>query len=152
MRLNFKVIILGGLAMYVAQFALGMLTGPLIHEGILKEAYMANASFWRPALNQDPPDMAALMPRWIATGLITTFIIAAIFDNIRGGLSGSVAVRGVKYGFIVFLISLCLSAGWSGIFNLPEKIWAWWSAEFLLYYVVGGFVLGWVTGKLAPDT
>ena len=151
MRLNFKVIILAGLAMYVAQFVIGFLTGPLIHEGVLEEPYKANASFWRPELNQDPPDMAALMPRWIATGLITAFIIAGIFDNIRCGLSGSVAVRGIKYGIILWLISACLMAGWSGIFNLPMEIWAWWSAESVLYYLVGGFVLGWVTGKLAPE-
>lgn len=152
MKLNFKVIIVAGLAMYAAQFALGMLTGPLVHEGVLEEPYKAHSEFWRPELNQDPPDMVALLPRWIATGLIGTFILAGIFDNLRGGLSGSVAVRGVKYGIVLFLVNVVISAGWSGVFNLPVVIWAWWSAEALLYYVVGGFVLGWVTGKLAPDT
>jgi hypothetical protein len=151
MRFNLKVIVVGGLAMYVAQFALSMITGPVIHEGILTELYQANASFWRPELNQQPPDMAALMPRWIATGLIGAFILAGIFDNIRGGLEGSMLVRGAKYGVILFLINLCIAAGWSGVFNLPDAIWAWWLGEALLYYVVGGVVLGWVTGKLAPE-
>lgn len=150
MQFNIKVIVAGGLAMYVAQFAVSMLTGPFIHEGVLLEPYQANASFWRPELNQDPPDMAALMPRWIAVGLIASFILAGIFDNIRGGLDGSMLVRGAKYGFILFLVNLCISAGWSGVFNLPETIWVWWNAEALLYYIVGGAVLGWVTGKLAP--
>jgi hypothetical protein len=150
MQFNIKVIVAGGLAMYVAQFAVSMLTGPFIHEGVLLEPYQANASFWRPELNQDPPDMAALMPRWIAVGVIAAFILAGIFDNIRGGLDGSMLVRGAKYGFILFLVNLCISAGWSGVFNLPEAIWVWWNAEALLYYVVGGAVLGWVTGKLAP--
>jgi hypothetical protein len=95
MKFNIKVIVVGGLAMYAAQFLLGILTGPLIHEGVLTEAYQANASFWRPELNQQPPDMAALMPRWIATGLIGAFILAGIFDNIRGGLAGSALVRGL---------------------------------------------------------
>ena len=150
MRFNIKVIVVGGLAMYVAQFLLGMLTGPFIHEGVLAEAYQANASFWRPELTQNPPDMAALMPRWITTGLIGAFVLAGIFDNIRGGLEGSTVVRGLKYGVILFLINLCVSAGWSGVFNLPETIWVWWNVEALLYYLVGGAVLGWVTGKLAP--
>lgn len=150
MQLNPKVIVVGGLAMYVVQFALSMLTGPLIHEGVLSAAYQANASFWRPELNQQPPDMAALMPRWIATGVIGAFILAGIFDNIRGGLQGSMLVRGAKYGVILFLVNACIAAGWSGVFNLPESIWVWWTAESLLYYVVGGAVLGWVTGKLAP--
>jgi hypothetical protein len=151
MRLNFKVILIGGLLMYVAQFALGIATGPLIHEGVLEQPYKENSEFWRPELNQDPPDMVSLLPRWITTGLIASFILAGIFDNIRSGLSGSVAIRGVKYGLILFLINLCISAGWSGLFNLPEEIWIWWNAEALLYYVVGGFVLGWLTGKLAPE-
>ena len=63
MKFNIKVILLGGLAMYVAEFLLSMATGGVIHEGILTELYQANASFWRPELNQQPPDMAALMPR-----------------------------------------------------------------------------------------
>lgn len=150
MRFNLKVIVVGGLAMYAAQWAIAFVTGPLIHEGVLAETYQANASFWRPELTQQPPDMAALMPRWIATGLIGAFILAGIFDNIRGGLEGAVVLRGVKYGVILFLVSLCITAGWSGVFNLPDTIWLWWSAEALAYYVVGGAVLGWVTGKLAP--
>lgn len=152
MRLNFKVILVGGLAMYVVQFALGILTGPLIHQGVLVDLYQANAQFWRPELNEVPPDMASLMPMWIITGVITALIIAAIFDNIRGGLNGSTAIRGLKYGVIVWLIVTSAMAGWSGIFNLPMEIWMWWAAEGVLYYLVGGFVLGWVTGKLAPDT
>jgi hypothetical protein len=152
MKLNFKVIILGGLAMYVAQFLLGFLTGPLIHEGVLAEPYRATAEFWRPELNQDPPDMAALMPRGLATGVIVSFVLAGIFDNIRGGLSGSVAMRGLKYGFILFLINVCTSAAWSGVFNLPDTIWVWWNVGGLFTYLLGGFVLGWVTGKLAPGS
>lgn len=94
MKLNLKVIVAGGLAMYVAQFLLSMVTGPLIHNNILTELYIANASFWRPELNQDPPDMAALMPRWITVGVIAAFIMAAIYDNIRAALDGSALLRG----------------------------------------------------------
>lgn len=150
MKFNLKVIALGGLAMYAAQFLLSMVTGPLIHEGVLTELYMANSGFWRPELNQQPPDMGALMPRWITVGVVASFILAAIFDNIRGGLDGGAVVRGAKYGVILFLVNACISAGWSGVFNLPDAIWAWWVGESLLYYVVGGAVLGWVTGRLAP--
>lgn len=150
MKLNFKVILLGGLAMYVVQFVLGMLMAPLIHEGVLVEPYEATAAFWRPELMQDPPDMAALMPRWIATGLVVAFILAGIFDTIRDGLNGSVAIRGLKYGAILFLINLGICAGLAGVFNLPDVIWIWWNVEALVYYLAGGFVLGWVTGKLSP--
>ena len=151
MKLNFKVILLAGLAMYAAQFILSMLTGTLIHEGMLDELYRANSGFWRPELNQDPPDMAALMPRWITVGLISTFILTAIYDNIRSALDGSAVVKGVKFGVIAWLFSITLSAGWSGVFNLPEAIWLWWGVEYLLMYLAGGAVLGWVTAKLSPE-
>lgn len=100
MKFNLKVIVVGGLAMYVTHWIISMGTGPLIHEGILTEMYEANEPFWRPELNQQPPDMAA---------------------------------------------------GWSGIFNLPEMIWVWWSFEALVAYAIGGAVLGLVVGKLSPE-
>ena len=151
MKLNFKVILLGGLAMYATQWILSMVSGPFLHEGILKELYVANASFWRPELNQEPPDMTSLMPRWITVGLITTFVITAIWDNIRSALDGSAVIKGVKFGFIAWLFSAAFSAGWSGVFNLPDSIWIWWMAEFLVMYLAGGAVLGWVTQKLSPE-
>jgi hypothetical protein len=151
MKFNLKVILLGGLAFYVAQFIVSMITGPFIHEGVLNEIYRANASFWRPELNQDPPDMAALMPRWITTGLIASFIMAGIYDNIRPALNGAAVVKGIKFGFIAFLFNLCATAGWSGVFNLPNEIWLWWSAEMLVVFVVGGAALGFAASKLSSD-
>jgi hypothetical protein len=151
MKFNLKVIIVGGLVYYLMQWVVSFITGPLIHQGVLTEAYQANASFWRPELNQQPPDMAALMPRWIITGLITSLIAAAIYDNIRPAFNGSGAVKGMKFGFVAFLFYASTAAGWSGIFNLPDSIWAWWIFEGLFYFVPGGAALGWVAGKLAPE-
>ena len=62
MKFNLKVILAGGLAMYITQWILSMLSGPLIHEGILTELYTQTQAFWRPELNQQPPDMVALLP------------------------------------------------------------------------------------------
>jgi hypothetical protein len=44
-----------------------------------------------------------------------------------------------------------MSAGWSGVFNLPEMIWVWWSVDAFVVYLVGGAALGLVVGKLAPE-
>ena len=149
--MNWKVIILGGLAYFVATFAMGAATGPLIHEGVLEELYNATSVFWRPELNQDPPDLAALMPRWIAGGLLTAFLYAGIYDCFRSALNGSAVIKGLKYGFVLFLITSAYAVAMSGIFNLPNAIWGWWMAEGLLYSLVGGAALGWVTQKLSPE-
>ena len=151
MKFNIKVIFVGGILYYIAQFIVSFLTGPLIHEGLLIEAYQATTPFWRPELTQIPPDMAALMPRWITTGVITSLIAAGIYDNIRSAFNGCGVVKGLKFGVIMTLIYGSFMGGFSGIFNLPEIIWAWWLAEGLLLYLVGGAVLGWITGKLSPE-
>ncbi len=151
MKLNPKLIIVGGLVYYVAQFIVSFVTGPLIHEGVLDEAYRANASFWRPELVQDPPDMAALMPRWITTGLISALLAAAVYDNIRDAFEGPGAVKGMKFGLVAFIFYASFAAGWSGVFNLPESIWVWWVFEGLFYYLAGGAVLGWTVSRLAPE-
>ncbi len=147
MRFNLKTILLGGLVFYVTMFIISMGLGPLIHEGILDPLYRQTASFWRPELQQDPPDMAALMPRWIATGLLTTFIFVGIYDNIRSAFSGSGVVQGLKFGLVMGVIYCCFGAGWSGVFNLPNQIWFWWGLEGLIMYAIGGMALGWFVGK-----
>ena len=60
--MNWKLIIVGGLVFYVVMFVVSMVTGPVVHQGILLESYQATEQFWRPELRQVPPDMAALMP------------------------------------------------------------------------------------------
>ena len=77
--MNWKAIVLGGLAYYATAFVVSMVGGVFIHEGVLDAAYRATESFWRPELVQQPPDMAALMPMWIATGIVTSFILAGIY-------------------------------------------------------------------------
>jgi hypothetical protein len=71
MEMNAKLILLGGIAWYATAWVVSMATASFIHEGVLADDYLATAAFWRPELMQDPPDMAALMPRWLATGLMS---------------------------------------------------------------------------------
>lgn len=150
--MDWKLIVVGGLVFYIVMFIVSFVTGPVIHEGILDAAYQANELFWQPALRQDPPDMAAMMPRWLATGVLTSLILAAVYGWIRGGLNGPPWLKGIKYGVILSLFGTCLILGWSGVFYLPGKIWLWWAIEQPLYYLPGGAALGWVAAKLAPES
>ena len=145
--MNWKLTFLGGIVFYAVTWLVSMVNGPLIHEGVLQEAYKATSGFWRPELMQVPPDMAALLPRWITTGLIGAFIVAALYGIVQTSLAGSGLARGVKFGFGVFLICASAMAGWSGVFNLPDKIWWWWTVDALTMYLVGGAVLGWAADR-----
>ena len=149
--MNWKVIILAGLAYFVASFVVGMVAGPLIHEGVLVEAYRATASFWRPELNEVPPDIAALMPRWITVGLLMSFLYAGIYDHVKSSFSGSAAISGLKFGVVLFLINSAYAVSMSGIFNLPNEIWGWWIVEGLVYTLIGGAALGWTAQKVSSE-
>jgi hypothetical protein len=151
MKMNWKLIFVGGIVLYAAQWVVSMITAPLIHQGVLVELYQLNAQFWRPELNEVPPDMAALMPRWITTGLIGAFITAGIYGEIHKSFSGDGWIKGAKYGVVLSLFGLSVSLGFSGVFNLPDAIWAWWMLEYVLYYLVGGMALGWFAGRFAAD-
>ena len=151
MKLDWKVIIGGGVLLYAGQFIISMLAGTVIHEGVLEPYYKATTEFWRPELMQDPPDMAALMPRWIATGLLAAFVFAGIYDNIRSAFSGSGMLRGLKFGLMMAVIYATFGAAYSGVFNLPNAIWGWWAVEGFLVYPVGGLLLGWFVGKFGSD-
>ena len=150
--MNWKLIVVGGVVFYAVMFVISIPSGIFVHgpEGMLNDVYRANESFWRPELNQNPPDMAALMPVWIATGLVTTLIMTAIYGCLRPGL-GRGWVAGAKYGLLLSVLAACFMAGWSGLFNLPYKLWIVWAVEMTFYYVPGGAALGWVAEKVAPQ-
>jgi len=145
--MNWKLAILGGLVFYAATWLVSMVNGPLIHEGVLLESYKATAGFWRPELMQEPPDMAALLPRWIATGLVGAFILGALYGFVHPALSGPGVLRGLKFGLGVFLICGSVMAGWSGVFNLPDRIWWWWALDALAMYLAGGAAMGWAADR-----
>ena len=147
--MNWKLIFVGGIVYYAAAWLVGMVSGPLIHQGVLEEAYIQNAQFWRPELNEEPPNMAALMPLWIASGLIGSFIIAGVYGAIRSSFNGDGWLKGAKYGLVLFLIGVTMNLGWSGVFNLPYEIWGWWTLESLFFYLAGGIALGWFADKYA---
>ncbi len=150
--MNWKIVVIGGMAYYATMFVVSMATGYFIHspEGVLFETYQATASFWRPELNADPPDMGALMPMWIATGLVSALIAAGIYSVVRSSLAGAPWQRGLKFGVIAALFAVISAVGYRGIFNLPDPVWTWWMVDATLLRLAGGAVLGIVAHKVAP--
>jgi hypothetical protein len=71
--------------------------------------------------------------------------------QVHEAFDGPGAVKGMKFGLIAFIFYASFAAGWSGVFNLPENIWAWWVFEGIFYYLIGGAALGWTVSKLAPE-
>ena len=150
--MNWKLIVLGGLAFFVGGWIIGFVTGPLVHEGVLASTYAEYSAFWRPELNERPPDTAALMPRWILGGLIISFVLAGIYGLLRPAFSGAGWVRGLKYGIVLFAILLTGMISWSGIFGLPDWLWGAWAVETLAANALGGIFLGFVADKVAPES
>ncbi len=148
--MTWKTVVIGGLVFFDMTWVVSFVTGPVIHEGILDAAYMENSQFWQPALVQDPPDMASLMPRWIGFGLLGALIFAGLYACFRSALSGPGWKRGAIFGLGIALFTCTQLAGWSGIFYLPAKIWLWWGIEGFFYNIIGGAVLGLVSAKLDP--
>ncbi len=144
--MKWKSIIIGALAFYVVSFVISMATGPIIHEGVLKPSYQANAEFWRPELNQEPPDMTSLMPMWIAFGLFTSLVFAGLYSCCSCG-DGPGWKRGMTYGLGMGIFVSAVLLGYSGIFNLPYDIWFYWIGETLVFYTLGGAVMGWAVAK-----
>ena len=146
--MNWKCIIIGAIVFFIVANILGMfVSGPIVHEGILDEAYGANASFWRPELTQEPPDMGALMPTWLLNSFIVSLIVAGLYCCFRGCLNGAEWQRGMKWCVCLAIFACGMHLAWSGIFNLPGTIWLWWCIDILVIYAIAGSVMGWCVGK-----
>jgi hypothetical protein len=86
----------------------------------------------------------------VPIGLLSSFLLAGVYSVIRSALAGSPVVRGVKFGVIGWIFGLVAALGYWGVFNLPNKIWAWWLIEGIWMHLIAGAVLGWVAHKVAP--
>jgi hypothetical protein len=149
LKVNWKVVFIGGLIVFVVSWLIAPITGPLIHNGVLRDAYMATASTWRPELMQDPPNMAALLPYWITVGLVTSFIAAGIYDVVRPAFAGPGWLKGVKFAIVLSLLAAGTMLAFSGVFNLPNEIWFWWAVEWTAMYLLSGAALGWFAERYA---
>jgi hypothetical protein len=74
-----------------------------------------------------------------------------VYGWVRPAFTGPGWLRGLKFGVVVLLLSACGMLAWSGVFGLPERIWAWWFAESVVYTLPGAAALGWTAQRFAPE-
>lgn len=150
--MNWKIVFGGGAAYYLTFLLLSFVGGSFIHspEGVLGPLYREFASFWRPELNATPPDMAALMKLWVPVGILSSLLLAGVYSTIRSSFTGSGVARGLKFGVVGWIFGLVAALGYWGVFNLPNKIWAWWLIEGIWMHLIAGAVLGLVAERLSP--
>ena len=77
-------------------------------------------------------------------------IAAAVYSAVRPALAGAPLVRGLKFGLITIAFCVINALGYHGVFNLPDRIWAWWIVGSVISNFLAGAVLGWVAQKLVP--
>ncbi len=148
--MNTKAIVVGTLVFWLVTNLLGMfVTGFLIHSMILKPTYQATQSFWLPALNQDPPDMAALLPHWLLVALAMSLVVAGIYSCVRSSFKGPGWKRGLTWGLSLGIFIFVYTFSLSGVFNLPLSMFVWWGIDGLLAFTIGGAAMGWATEKFA---
>lgn len=148
--MSWKVTIVGGLVFFVVTTIVGWFgTGILIHEMILDPVYQANESFWVPELREDPPDMATLMPAFLASGLLGSLVIAGIYSCVRGSFAGPGWRKGLLWGLCLAIFMATVHVSYSGFFDLPPKLWLWWAIDGFIIYLIGGAALGWAAERWA---
>lgn len=148
--MNWKLIIIGGIVFWLVTNILGMfVTGFIIHEGILDPIYQANESFWLPPLRQDPPDMAALLPHWLLTSFVSSLLVAGIYSCVHTSFSGPGWKKGLTWGLCLALFMFMNYMSFSGLFDLPMKLWLWWGIDALILFLIGGAAMGWAGQRFA---
>ena len=147
--MNWKLIIIGGLTFWIAWNIVGFGTGMVIHENVLDSTYRANESFWIPELNEDPPDMAAVLPRFLLVSLLISLVVSGIYSCVQSSFSGPGWKQGLVWGLCMAIFTFVTFLGVSVVFNLPLQIWVWWGVETLILFTVSGAAMGWAGQRFA---
>ncbi len=148
--MNWKLIFVGGIVFWLVTNIVGMFgTGIIIHEMILDSAYRANQSFWIPALRQDPPDMAAVLPYWLLNSFLSSLVVAGIYSCVQSAFSGPGWKRGLLWGLSLGIFTFATLLSYSGVIDLPMQIWIWWGVDSVILFLIGGAALGWAGQRFA---
>jgi len=149
--MKWKLILFGGVTWWLVKFIVGIATVTVIHMGIMRETYLQIPHFFRPELMQDPPDETTLMGYWIITGLLAGLLSAALYGWVQSAFKGSGWRRGLQFGLLMTLAQGAIFLVYSGVLNLPPKVYAGWMVDDLILNCIGGAAMGLVVAKFAAD-
>ena len=126
----------------------------LIHWGgaMLGMGYYMNPAYakvWSklmmPAAGPPPPSFMAYS---LLFAFISALLFVLVFQIVRRGVPGSgPAMRGLMYGFLVFLIAAIPGMlSMRLLINLPVGLLWMWTAEYFIIYLLNGFIIGAING------
>ncbi len=129
-----KKVLLSTLAVFIAMEVCDF----VIHGVILKSAYEATASLWR-------PDMQSMMWLYYIIGIVGSFFFSFIFSK---GYEGKGIVEGVRYGlYIGIWMSIGMAYGTYGMIAIPYYMALQWFVYGIIEYVLFGIIAALVFGK-----
>ena len=127
MTMNFKRILIAGLAVFVFFQALDY----LFHGIVLGSTYRSLASVWR-------PDMMNYMWLMALASLIFSFVFVFIFAK---GYEEKGLLEGVRFGFVLsFLVNVPGCFGQFAMYPLPFALVLEWLAFGFAEFVVAGII------------
>ena len=124
------------LAATVAVFGILVVTCFLIHGLMLKEAYQATASLWRPM-----EDMKSFMWMWWVLYLVNALILPYFYS--KGYESGKSPLgQGLRFGLAVgLLLSTGMSLGTYLMIAMPASLALIWFSTGMIQYTIIGIVI-----------
>jgi hypothetical protein len=125
--MNIKRFVLASLAVFITFEILDF----LIHSVILSQIYESLSSIWR-------QDMISKM--WVM--LLVTFILSFLFVYIYSKGFGQGLLAGIRFGFIIGLITICASAlNQYVVYPVPFNLVFQWCVYGLIQYMICGIVV-----------
>jgi hypothetical protein len=125
---------------FVAVFVAMEIMMFLVHGVILKSAYEATQSVWR-------PDMMSLMWIYHVLAIIGAFFFTFIFSK---GYEGNGAMEGARYGlYIGIWMSSGMAYGSFAMINIPYSLALQWFIYGVVEFIIYGVILALVYGKQA---
>jgi len=143
-KLNCPRIILGAIAFLVVAQAMHIVSTMLTMNYYTDANYFAVWSkIMMPAAGPPPAEFYYYS---LAFSFIIGLIYSYIYTNIRNVIKGTTIKKGLKYGFVIFLmVGVPYFLTTYLLINLPQSLLVYWLIiDGLLTYLVGGIAIAWL--------